>query len=279
MSSSSNWRNVDVSRGAGNKWRGTRPHTQLHLKDFEVQDEYREYIQGKLNEIWEKYPRPPTESEKEGRQRVDSQENVLILFRKLREGIISSKRIGQFALEVYETSLYLAVVFDSPRISVQSFPPHRNCVQTVLVCLLHHLVAGYPSQREFRAHLTSVPKAFFPDGSAERVWITSVAGCIRARNYAKINKLTQVYSLPVDDTTLSFALRESNPELPCKALYHLVDSLRNKTREMAWTVMRTAYRELLVSIDLNEWLDRESGLGHIRRKDGVEGRWIVCKPR
>ncbi|KAJ7867992.1 hypothetical protein B0H13DRAFT_2064903 [Mycena leptocephala] len=344
MSSSSNWRNVDVSRGAGNKWRGTRPHTQPAvsaaprqkmehiasvsrssglekdgdaLKDFEVQDEYREYIQGKLNEIWEKYPRPPTESEKEGRQRVDSQENVLILFRKLREGIISSKRIGQFALEVYETSLYLAVVFDSPRhispvipalmsyFQLPSTEPHRNCVQTVLVCLLHHLVAGYPSQREFRAHLTSVPKAFFPDGSAERVWITSVAGCIRARNYAKINKLTQVYSLPVDDTTLSFALRESNPELPCKALYHLVDSLRNKTREMAWTVMRTAYRELscqvdsqlntrgwlerslgLVagilgecSIDLNEWLDRESGLGHIRRKDGVEGRWIVCKPR
>jgi hypothetical protein len=187
-----------------------------------------------------------------------------------------------------------------------STEPDGDYVETLLVCLLYQLLTAYPSQREFRASLASVPTAFFVDGSLARVWITSLAGCIRARNYAKIDKLTQIAALPVGDATALAALpQRSNRELSRKAVYHLVNSLRNKTREMAWTVMRSAYRELscqldpqlntrawlerslgLVSdipaechIDLDEWLDRESNLGHVRRKDGIEGRWIVCKPR
>ncbi|KAJ7312436.1 hypothetical protein DFH08DRAFT_717642 [Mycena albidolilacea] len=252
------------------------------------------------------------------RQRIDAQENVLILFRKLREGIISSKRVDQFTLEVYEISLYLAVLFDSPRhitpiipalmtyFHLPSTEPDGDYVETLLICLLYQLLTAYPSQREFRASLASVPTAFFVDGSLARVWITSLAGCIRARNYAKIDKLTQIAALPVGDAmTLTALPQRSNRELSRKAVYHLVNSLRNKTREMAWTVIRSAYRELscqldpqlntrawlerslgLVSdipaechIDLDEWLDRESNLGHVRRKDGIEGRWIVCKPR
>ncbi|KAJ6585327.1 hypothetical protein B0H19DRAFT_927507 [Mycena capillaripes] len=248
-----------------------------------------------------------------GRQVADSK--TVQIIGKLREGIISSKRVDKFALEafsVYETSLYLAVLFDSPRhitpvipalmsyFHLPSTEPHRNCILTILICLLHHLVAAHPSQREFHAYLASVPRAFFPNTSGAHVWITSLAGCIRARNYAKIDKLTQVSALPVDDIE-----SESGPELPQKALFHLIDSLRNKTREMAWMVMRSAYRELSCQVDphlntrewlerslgllsgipgksslgLDEWLDRESGLGHLRRKDGIEGRWIVCKPR
>jgi hypothetical protein len=190
--------------------------------------------------------------------------------------------------------------------------PHVNCVQTVLVCLLHQLVAGYPSQREYHSHLASVPKGFFPDDSAARVWITSLARCIRARNYAKINKLTQLFALPFDtdkspvDQMAELSLSpESGRDLPRKAFYHLLDALREKTRQMAWTVLRSAYRELscevdlrldtrpwlerslgLLSgipggriIDLDEWLEREKGLGHVRKKEDIDGRWIVCKPR
>ncbi|KAJ7851590.1 hypothetical protein B0H14DRAFT_2761208, partial [Mycena olivaceomarginata] len=282
--------------------------TPSSLKNFDVQDEYRGFIQEKLDDIWAKYPRSPTESETQTRQRIDAQENVLILFRKLREGIISSKRVDQFTLEVYETSLYLAVLFDSPRhitpiipalmtyFHLPSTEPDGDYVETLLVCLLYQLLTAYPSQREFRASLASVPTAFFVDGSLARVWITSLAGCIRARNYAKIDKLTQIAALPVGDATALAALpQRSNRELSRKAVYHLVNSLRNKTREIAWTVMRSAYRELscqldpqlntrawlerslgLVSdipaechIDLDEWLDRESNLGHVRRKDGI----------
>ncbi|KAJ7747991.1 hypothetical protein B0H14DRAFT_2984334, partial [Mycena olivaceomarginata] len=229
--------------------------TPSSLKNFDVQDEYRGFIQEKLDDIWAKYPRTHR-----------CQENVLILFPvtrmewvlgKLREGIISSKRVDQFTLEVYETSLYLA------------------------------LLTAYPSQREFRASLASVPTAFFVDGSLARVWITSLAGCIRARNYAKIDKLTQIAALPVGDATALAALpQRSNRELSRKAVYHLVNSLRNKTREMrgrelscqldpqlntrAWLERSLGLVSDIPAechIDLDEWLDRESNLGHVRRKD------------
>ena len=66
--------------------------------------------------MFSRYPRRANESEIETRQRVDAQENVLILFRevfelpiglsliqtsqgKLREGISSSRRSDVFALE------------------------------------------------------------------------------------------------------------------------------------------------------------------------------------
>ncbi|KAJ7625257.1 hypothetical protein DFH06DRAFT_1228978 [Mycena polygramma] len=334
MSKKTNWRNAESSLAESR--RGTAvpavPRRKMEhiasvsrssglekdgdaLKNPDVQNEYRQFIQSKLDDIWAKYPQHPTESETETRQRIDAQENVLILFRKLREGIISSKRVDQFALEVYETSLYLAVIFDSPRhispvipalmsyFHLPSSEPHPNCIITVLVSLLHHLVGAYPSQREFQAYIASVPEPFFPDGSAARAWITSLAGCIRARNYAKIDRLSRCSALP-DDAGVSSAA-ESRQDLPRKALYHLVGSLRNKTREMAWTVLRSAYRELscqvdphlhtrewlerslvlhsdiprVCSIDLDEWLDLQNGLGHVRRKDGVDGRWIVCKSK
>ncbi|KAJ6508365.1 hypothetical protein C8R45DRAFT_967187 [Mycena sanguinolenta] len=336
MSATSNWRNVESSRG-GNMRGGNRSNALSRrkmeliasvsrssglekdgdaLKSFDVQDEYRAFIQEKLDNIWEKYPPNCAESETQTRQRIDAQENVLILFRKLREGILSSQRMDQFTLEVYETSLYLAVLFDSPRhinpvipalmsyFCLPSTKPDRNHVDPVLVCLLHQLVTAYPSQREFRASLSSVPASCFADGSSARVWITSLAGCIRTHNYTKIDKLTQIAALPTGDTAPSSALPQ-NRELPRKALYHLVASLRSRTREMAWTILRSSYREFSCQVDpqlntrpwldrslglrsdlpgqfsigLDGWLEQESALGHVRRKDGVEGRWIVCKPR
>ncbi|KAJ7022715.1 hypothetical protein C8F04DRAFT_971139 [Mycena alexandri] len=340
--SNSSWRNTNPGRGTG-RLRGTHTKTQLAesgprrkmeliasvsrsgglekdgdaLKDFEVQAEYREFVQGKLDDLLQKYPRHHAESETQSRQRIDAQENVLLLFRELlREGIISSKRIGSFTLEVYETSLYLAILFDSPRhigpvipalmsyFNLPSTEPHNHCAQTVVISLLYHLVAAYPSQREFHSNVGSIPKAFFPDDCGARLWITSLARCIRARNYAQINQFTALSALPADNGVLPTE-GNRNSDLSRKALYHLVDLLRGKTREMAWTVMRTAYRELSCqmepkldtrgwlehslgllsdipggcSINLDHWLERECTLGHVRRKEGTEGRWIVCKPR
>ncbi|KAJ7643863.1 hypothetical protein FB45DRAFT_896301 [Roridomyces roridus] len=276
------------------------------LLDFKVQEEYRSFIQGKLNDLWTKHPRRTSETENDARQRVDSQENILILFRKLREGIISSKRVDEFSTEVYETSLCLVVLFDSPRQISSIVPAHlayighpsakplsQQSVQTVLVSLLQQLVAAYPSQREFHLSLDSAPKAFFPDGDPVRSWVKSVAACIRTRNYARLSHLTQGSVLPIEQSLVS----DSHKDLPREALYHLVDSLRRKTRDMAWTVIRFAYRELscggpepdtrnwlqrslgLQDVSLDGWLEQESGLGHVRRKEEVEGRWILCKPR
>jgi hypothetical protein len=70
-----------------------------------------------MDDLFKRHPRKPTESEAEARQRIDAQENVLILFRmsvlgfsqrdlilsprqgKLREGVSSSRRNDAFALE------------------------------------------------------------------------------------------------------------------------------------------------------------------------------------
>ncbi|KAI0754748.1 hypothetical protein C8Q80DRAFT_1140737 [Daedaleopsis nitida] len=89
------------------------------LRDPNVQEEYRAFIQGKVDEYWKRYPwRYPRDTSDEApdarRNRKEMEENLMILFRKLREGLLSVQRRDVFALEVYETSLYLSVLFKSP---------------------------------------------------------------------------------------------------------------------------------------------------------------------
>ncbi|KAI6016233.1 hypothetical protein EDC04DRAFT_544652 [Pisolithus marmoratus] len=84
------------------------------LKDFRVQEAYLEFINGKLTAFWEEYLSEPVyQKESAKRKRVESQTNILILFRKLREGLLASGRNDHFALQVYETSLYLSIMFES----------------------------------------------------------------------------------------------------------------------------------------------------------------------
>ncbi|PIL22744.1 transporter [Ganoderma sinense ZZ0214-1] len=88
------------------------------LRDPKIQQEYRTFIQGKVDEYWKRYPLSLDDSRDEtvaaARNRKENEENLLILFRKLREGLLSTNRRDAFALEVYETSLYLSVLFKSP---------------------------------------------------------------------------------------------------------------------------------------------------------------------
>lgn len=32
-------------------------------------------------------------------------------------------------------------------------------------------------------------------------------------------------------------------------------------------------------VRLEEWLEEKGKEGHVRRKEGVQGRWIICKVR
>ncbi|KAI0357538.1 hypothetical protein OH77DRAFT_108832 [Trametes cingulata] len=89
------------------------------LRDPKVQEEYRDFIQTKVEEYWKKYPLravPGSDdhSPESVPHRKETEENLLILFRKLREGLMSAQRRDQFAREVYETSLHLSVLFRSP---------------------------------------------------------------------------------------------------------------------------------------------------------------------
>lgn len=229
-------------------------------------------------------------------------------------------------LSVYETSLFLAILFDSPRqtttilshlipdiYSTLSTPP--SCL-VVIISLIHHLVAAYPSQVTFRQHLHTLPSSLLPLDSESRVWITSLASNLRSLNYSKFEKLTRPSSFsPLFDVTHkqdhrtstlhSIDCLHSSADLANRALHVLIDSLRTKAREKSWHVIRSAYRELAChpgsgdtqdwlerslalssiipaaceSTALHEWLEKKSREGQVKQKDGAEGRWIICKVR
>ncbi|KAF5382473.1 hypothetical protein D9615_003027 [Tricholomella constricta] len=235
------------------------------LKDWKVQEEYRVFLQGKVDDVLNKYPRRATESEKETNQRINAQENVLILFRKLREGISATRRCDSFALEVYETSLYLAAAFESPKQSTSIIPhlvpslyvsspaPHDNLLASVVISLLHHLVVAYPSQSSFRQHFASIPSGLIPRNSAASKWIVSLAKSLRTQNYAAFELSTRPSSISrlfEGFNDLSSALKSMSissgegGSLSRQALSGLVHSLRSKARETTWEIIRSAYREV-----------------------------------
>ncbi|THV03043.1 hypothetical protein K435DRAFT_652218, partial [Dendrothele bispora CBS 962.96] len=248
---------------------------------------------------------------------------------KLREGIVSSKRRDQLTLEgslysVYETSLYLAILFHSPKqissvvshlipelySQVPGPQPHRT--PSVLIALLHQLVLGSPSQNLYYSFLQAIPDHLLPRSSAAYLWLSSVASSLRMHNHCRFEQLTRssslssflddVPSVPLDDRLAKLSLSsQSDRDLLKKALYSVVNDLRAKARESAWTVIRSAYREISchtgsptrdwleksltlhdVSSDtntmtLNQWLQEKSSINHVRQKEGVEGRWIIYK--
>ncbi|KAF8627424.1 hypothetical protein AX17_006239 [Amanita inopinata Kibby_2008] len=285
------------------------------LKDYKIQEEYRTFIKGKLDNVLRKYHRRTVETEAEASHRVEEQENVLILFRKLREGISSTMRRDHFALEVYETSLFLATAFASPRHSSAivhhlvpdlylSCPaPHQNLIFTIFVSLIHQLVINYPSQGPYVQQLDSIPLCLFPKDSEARKWIASLSASLRTRNYVRFEEqsvrstLLRVLGLQQEQES------KLETNLGLLAICTAVDGLRIKVRETAWTVMRSVYRELTChvesetrdwlgrslclhsvlsedfAISLDHWLEKQHSLGAVRPKEGVQGRWIVCKIR
>lgn len=267
---------------------------------------------------------------------------------KLREGVSSSNRNDAFALEsqcslllysattlsssllyssAYETSLYLSALFDSPKQTISIIPhllPVRNedppkftshgpSVYSVLVSLLHHLVAQYPSQGTYFQQRDSLSGGLLNADSEVMKWMASLTRSLRLRNYAKFATLTQRSHviallqpfLNTDQATQASPVGpKSDSDLGLKAILNLLDALRKKASITAWTVIRAAYRELSCgstpsetgawlsrslcldtlldsdfSVDAERWLIDKIPAGHIRRKEGVEGKWIVCKVR
>lgn len=218
-------------------------------------------------------------------------------------------------LQVYETSLLLAIVFGSLR-HASAIVPHlvpdlylscpvhsQNVVPAILVSSIYHLLAKYPSQGPFHQHMDSIPHQLFPKESAARKWLTALAACLRKRQYAVFEResrrstILHVLGLEEEEPRLS-------EHLGSMAVLVAMDSLRAKARETAWTVMRSAYRELTCHVDstntrswlerslclgstsaealtipLEQFLDQQNSLGAVRAKEGIEGRWIICKIR
>ncbi|KAF9483424.1 hypothetical protein BDN70DRAFT_873933 [Pholiota conissans] len=301
------------------------------LKNFGVQEEYREFIREKTSEVVEMFTRRTTETADQRRQRIDKQENLLILFRKLREGVSSSSRQDDFALEVYQTSLYYSIIFESPKqttsIHLHLLPARSSkdlksneiiwpspSICSILGSLLHHLVAFYPSQSAYHQYLASVPERLLPRNSNVSTWLLSLTKSLRRRDYARFAILSQTSNIiGLLDSSRDRTMGDENPParssmryevdgLATSAVLFLVDALRKKASDTSWRILRSAYRELwcdqaypetktwlkrnltLESINPNHtqfniepWFEEKLSLGEIRKKEGTEGRWIVCK--
>jgi len=122
------------------------------------------------------------------------------------------------------------------------------------------------------------------------------------RNYVNLFVLSQKATVANLLESSAFT-NPKGPEtdiLASNAVFSLVDALRRKVSETAWTILRSAYRELdqgsidtetwlarslfmdsVVSdewtLEADHWLETKAIVGHVRRKENTANRWIVCK--
>ena len=130
--------------------------------------------------------------------------------------------------------------------------------------------------------------------------IASTFNVTRPLSFSSFLEDTNSTPLNAQLATLSLTTQPRH-DLLNKAFYAVVDTLRAKARESTWTVIRSAYREISCHADsptrdwlakslalqpvlpdsdsatLDQWLQGKSSLNQVRQKEGVEGRWIICK--
>ncbi|KAI9443344.1 hypothetical protein H4582DRAFT_1185055 [Lactarius indigo] len=243
------------------------------LKDQRVQEEYRLFLQQKLDAYWELYP-PSSSFAESNVKKSEAESNILIQFRKLREGVSASHRHDQFAIEAYETSLFLSIIFQShvQTTSILSHllpdlylsighSPNGSFSLTVLLASLHSLDIHYPSQRAFLELSKSLPPSFTLRRDHE-VWLREVSSSLRRGGYAQFGRLTQPSSLtllaawPASETPDQRTPPiHQGPDLLLLSLQTLVKSLRTHLRLSAWRVLRSAYREFALPLsDTAAWL-------------------------
>lgn len=135
------------------------------------------------------------------------------------------------------------------------------------------------------------------------------------RNYAKLACLTTKLAVlsAISQAQRSAdvdSLKQPSPDcargskLALDAVLCLLDRLRQKAAESSWAIIRSAYREFSMdeeaegtktwlsrslslesiyhsehSISAADWMERKVSLGNVRKKEGCEGRWVVCKTR
>ncbi|EKM79242.1 hypothetical protein AGABI1DRAFT_128401 [Agaricus bisporus var. burnettii JB137-S8] len=278
------------------------------LKDHKIQEEYRVFLEDKVKKVMNLRVDIHRETPNQKKHRLEEQENLLILFRKLREGISSSARIDAFTMEVYETSLYLSVIFAShhhttiiiPTLLNDLYPKvindklsssqsatetqHRHSSISHIISLLHLLISKYPSQNFYHQQSPSNKHV----SQSTLIWFQKLTLNLRRGNYHQIGLLTrhECISRLLDDEGWK------PNSLGGRAVMISIDTLREKARESMWNVIRSAYRELwsadrqwfcrCLCLDegdssFDEWLLGLKTSSQIIPKEGSENRWIVMK--
>ncbi|KAF9651345.1 hypothetical protein BDM02DRAFT_858045 [Thelephora ganbajun] len=276
------------------------------LKNAKTQEEYWSFVQSKIFDYWKQYP----EGSPDSKVREEARHSVLILIRKLREGIMAAKREDQFASDVYETSLRISILFSSS-VNIAStlsyllptYYTSRSLTHsrdsTILITLLLQLDSSYPSQREYYEHC----QEFLASGCIARdsptiPWLASLARAIRSCNYYRVEALTRpkVYTQLLE--SLPQRSSKGAVDLDSSSVHSIISSLHDRLRDRSWPILRVAYREMtfLPKItDTSEWLRRslifdsseisvdtwfrqQSEKGNVKAKEEIEGKWMIIKP-
>ncbi|KAG6329493.1 hypothetical protein ID866_9598 [Astraeus odoratus] len=186
--------------------------------------------------------------------------------------------------------------------STSAKDPPASRVVTAVIMLLHHLDLTYPSQQTYFEHLKTLLSGILKRSSPVYTWITAVAHSLRTSDFIRFNELSQPHAFEcLFPSTLHAKAMGPFHHLPKTAVCTLMCRLRSKARERAWIVLRGVYREFSASDSTRNWLRRYLALdavypetttigfedwmkerelaGHVRPKDGEDGKWIVCKVR
>jgi len=210
----------------------------------------------------------------------------------------------------------LSVIFDSPAQTTSILSrlvpdfysetpiPHTSRRAIILILLLHQLVASFPSQQAYLNQIKHLVPNSLERPSAAYSWISTLTRSLRTLNFVQFETLSHPdafehllpFSPPIPSSDVVAA-----KELPRIALHALVSRLRLKARDEAWIVVRNAYRELSSSdetqmwlgkrlffdsfgsdatvVRFHDWVQERCRDGELRSKEGVEGRWTVCRAR
>ncbi|KAL5482771.1 hypothetical protein ACEPAI_9366 [Sanghuangporus weigelae] len=302
-----------ANRSGGDNAEGDR------LKNKDVQEQYWKLVSERIESHWKEFP---SRSDKSSSQ-TERESNILLFLRKLREGILSSHRKDRFALDVYETSFYLAIIFNSPVQAASSLahlpdiisalPPNpcgagefdQSRVEALVVTSsFFRLTEMFPSQMMFHRQMKFLKSLCCVEDKHNVAlnWVSSIRFSINCRNYTKFATLTceeQVKTI-IRGIRYLAAIKESDDtkrqQYARIALFSAVDELRRRLRSVAWAILRSAYREYALGsdadtaswlakslfltssdkdIDVEDWLEQCEKDGHVVKKEGLQGRWII----
>lgn len=168
----------------------------------------------------------------------------------------------------------------------------------ILASMVSDLTERYPSQATSifdgedsirRSRVTRLPEDVGD-------WIRSLRSSLNRRDFLQCNVLTNQSGMKA---LLASLFPNGVEPLIEKALLSTLAVLRSKVQKSAWQVLRVAYRDITITSELDaatwlsrfllleirddpvptvgDWFQQKAKDGHVVKKEGSTGRWIMCK--
>jgi len=280
------------------------------LKSRKVQSEFFAQIEHKINDYLRDFPYESQASNPAPAQ-LAAQENILIQLRKLREGLLSTKRSDLFALQVYELSFYFAVASHSTThmqstantlpglyrsstgpVNPQTSKDKRQGLAFAIIRLLQSLTETESLGSRYHNRLKEI-KSFCQLDSSSQAWMQELFSSIIKGNFVQSMLFTD--SSQVETRIIGLGLNgDTSTQIIAKnALTRTLLDLRDVLRLRVWTILRTAYRQVTIPFDdwcrrslgfeddsdMEDWLRGREKLDEVCLKPGSTSIWILRRPK